>query len=405
MNGWLKRALIVVVLAVVVLGYGWLIWQGPWLFDGDHVRRADLQPADGVVITGFRTSIVALGAGAVAGVGLLYTHRSVQHTRDMLEHTRVKDREQADLTREGQVTDRYVEAIKLLSSNHLTQRLGGIYSLERIMRDSEKDHPTVVEVLAAFIRTAPEPKYQETPAADARASRDSLESQKPTEDVQAALTVLGRRPSLGEAKVQRVDLRDTNLEGSNLQDADLRCADIRGANLQRADLRGANLQKADLRDANLQRASLDEVDLRNADLQTANLAGASLQNADLQDANLWGTDFRNARLYSANLCRANLREADLEGADLRSADFRNADLYDACLRGVNLIAANLAQAAFHRANFLDIDGVAKALIYRSTRLPSDVASDTTINARIEKCEQALADDDGPEIPVRARGDN
>jgi hypothetical protein len=31
-------------------------------------------------------------------------------------------------------------------------RIGGIYALERIARDSAKDHPTVMEVLNAFIR-------------------------------------------------------------------------------------------------------------------------------------------------------------------------------------------------------------------------------------------------------------
>jgi hypothetical protein len=31
-------------------------------------------------------------------------------------------------------------------------RIGGIYALERIARDSAIDHPTVMEVLAAFIR-------------------------------------------------------------------------------------------------------------------------------------------------------------------------------------------------------------------------------------------------------------
>ena len=30
--------------------------------------------------------------------------------------------------------------------------IGGIYALERIARDSAKDHPTVMEVLTAFIR-------------------------------------------------------------------------------------------------------------------------------------------------------------------------------------------------------------------------------------------------------------
>lgn len=152
---------------IVVLS--WL----PWAVEGDNARDKTLQPGAGILITGFRTTLVAVLAGLIA-LGSLYlayrnhgvareqlgetqkqfalAQQQFAHTEALFEHTREKDREQAELSREGQVTGRYVEAIKLLASDNLTERFGGIYSLERIIRDSEKDHPTIVEVLAAFIR-------------------------------------------------------------------------------------------------------------------------------------------------------------------------------------------------------------------------------------------------------------
>ncbi|MCZ9341379.1 hypothetical protein NGM37_26815 [Streptomyces sp. TRM76130] len=74
--------------------------------DGNHLRSKNLQPADGVVITSFRTMLVALGAGAVTALGLWYTHKGHKQTEALFEHTRQKEREQVELTREGQVTDR-----------------------------------------------------------------------------------------------------------------------------------------------------------------------------------------------------------------------------------------------------------------------------------------------------------
>ena len=59
------------------------------------------------------------------------------------------------LSRRGQLTDRYVKAIGLLASEKITERIGGIYALEHLMIESERDHHTVVEVLAAFIRERP----------------------------------------------------------------------------------------------------------------------------------------------------------------------------------------------------------------------------------------------------------
>lgn len=124
-------------------GYGLLLWKGPWWFDGSPIRSGNLQPADGVVITGLRTTLVALGAAVVAGSGPMYTHLSLQHAR-------AKDLGEAVLARESHVTGRYAEAIELLGSDKATEHLGSICALERIMKDSEKDHWTVVEALASF---------------------------------------------------------------------------------------------------------------------------------------------------------------------------------------------------------------------------------------------------------------
>src|SRR5664280_609079 len=62
---------------------------------------------------------------------------------------------------------------------------GGIYALERLMRDSSTDQPTIVEVLAAYIR-----QHASLASLDEARTADSLTSPfSPDADVQAALTV------------------------------------------------------------------------------------------------------------------------------------------------------------------------------------------------------------------------
>jgi hypothetical protein len=56
------------------------------------------------------------------------------------------------LTQQGQITDRYTKAIEQLGSDKLDVRLGGIYALERIAADSQRDHPTLVEGVRLFWR-------------------------------------------------------------------------------------------------------------------------------------------------------------------------------------------------------------------------------------------------------------
>src|SRR5215471_816835 len=92
-----------------------------------------------------------------------------------------------ELTEQGQVTDRYTKAIDQLGSGKLDVRIGGIYALERVARDSPRDHPTIMAVLAAFIR---EHSREQWPPAEPGAEPPERTTRP---DVQAAATVIGRR--------------------------------------------------------------------------------------------------------------------------------------------------------------------------------------------------------------------
>ena len=56
------------------------------------------------------------------------------------------------IAQEGQITERFARAIGQLGDTKLEVRLGGIYALERIARDSTRDHWTIMEVLTAYVR-------------------------------------------------------------------------------------------------------------------------------------------------------------------------------------------------------------------------------------------------------------
>ncbi|WP_371749442.1 pentapeptide repeat-containing protein [Streptomyces sp. NBC_01283] len=255
-----------------------LVW-GPWWIEGHHLKdgEGELVSGAGIIVTGFRTMLIAIAAGGFTAAGLYYTRERHRLERNQFEHaqeqfaesqqqfqttlreTQKRDEQQAKLTREGQVTSRYVEAIKLLSSQDDTQRLGAIYSLERIMRDSEADHDTVVTVLAAFIR---------------QHAGLGLGIPRPGEAVQAAVTVIGRRPNRNEAA--RLDLRRTDLTGldferGNFRRARLSGADLRAANLRRTDLSGAWAPEADFRQSYVISTTFEGANLRNAHFSTGNI--------------------------------------------------------------------------------------------------------------------------------------
>ena len=168
------------------------------------------------------------------------------------------------------------EALALLGARQPEVRVGAIYALERAATRSADDHPVVMSVLAAFVREHSHPAQP---------------------DVQAALTVIGRRAS------------DRDREPIDLTGADLARLRLPGA-----DLAGARLARARFRAADLHGAALGGADLTGADLAFADLTGADLAGADLTAADLTGARLAGAYLVGATLTRATLAGADLTGA-------------------------------------------------------------------------------------------
>jgi hypothetical protein len=155
------------------------------------------------------------------------------------------------------VTERFGRAMELLSHEKLEVRLGGIYALEQHIRDSEKDQGPIVEVLAAYVRQRA--MWQEgQPAPERLAS-----------DIQAVLTVLGRRPWSYHKEDKPLDLHGTILTKAYLPFAHLERAFLYRANLEGAMLHKAHLQGAWLWGAHLTQANLDEAHLEGADLADA----------------------------------------------------------------------------------------------------------------------------------------
>jgi Pentapeptide repeats (8 copies) len=198
---------------------------------------------ESALISAAATFVGVGGTVAVAYMGFRFSRRTL------------------DATCERQIVDGYIKAIKQLGSKKHDVRIGGIYALERIARDSARDHPTVMEVLTAFVR-----EHSRISLRQSRADGAEPE-QSPRPDIQAALTAVGRRDS-------KHDIRPIDLSGAELTDAKLP--------------HGVYLVEAKLARVNLTRVNLTRANFRSADLTGAILVGADLTHADLVGADLDG---------------------------------------------------------------------------------------------------------------------
>jgi uncharacterized protein YjbI with pentapeptide repeats len=339
--------------------------------------------------------VQALGflmVGVAGAVGIFFTWRGQRLAQQELTHTRQSHeqnqkatqaqlqnaQEELRLTRQGQITERFTRAIDQLGNESLEIRLGGIYALERIARESEEDHWPIMEVLTAYVRQhaplRPEQRSEPEVAVEKKSGEDSGENNETIEslrdlplrdpdidlplapDIQATLTVLRRRtPSLGHGEPEPLDLHATNLLNANLPRANLKGANLRQATLKHADLSSAVLSDALLWGANLALARLRDANLTMANLTMANLSGADFSGADLSSADLWGADFRNSDLSKSNLSKSNLSKSNLRTARFFGTDLSNANLSQADLWGANLLEANLSGADLSEADLSGAD--------------------------------------------------
>ena len=201
---------------------------------------------------------------------------------------------QVAVSREGQITDRFTHAVDQLGQEAVEVRVGGIYALERIAKNSPSDCDSIFDILSLFVIRKSQVASDDASAESMLLVYTDKALRIRKADVQAALTVITRSPLSDKARFVTLDsldmrgamlpnanLRQMSLVGTQLEGSWLRNADLQGASLSGGRLKKCVLMRANLSGSNLDRADLREVDLRDADLREASLIAADLTGADL----------------------------------------------------------------------------------------------------------------------------
>jgi uncharacterized protein YjbI with pentapeptide repeats len=347
------------VLVTISIWAVYLLWKVPQWQAAAWARSGNSNPREIFEIENeSRGTLGQILSGVAVLTGLIFAWQQLGQTSDNLR-----------VSEEGQITDRFSRAVDQLGSDDFTVRLGGIYALERIARDSPRDYGPVMEVLTAFAR-------QESPLPANAAATPVTAAPRVPPDVRAVFKVIGRRtPAQVEVEMEEggcLDLTGINAVGANLFEANLQntCWD-------RSDLRGAQMMESNLIDttftgSNLsQQASLDGASGQGAVFANANFTGSNLSRAVLNDANLQG----------ANLTDAYLQDTKLQGASLQSANLSRAILFGTELAGANLLNANFALASLTNVDLsgaerLTAEQIASAAIVSNSTLPVGLGTPT-----------------------------
>ncbi|MET8428325.1 pentapeptide repeat-containing protein [Nocardia sp. NPDC004860] len=245
---------------------------------------------------------VVTAAGVL--VGFYFTSNSFQATS-----------KQNEIARQSQVTDRFTKAVAALDLPGQSSRIGGIYSLEQLAKDSPDLRVPIFEVLSEFVRfkahvDRPSDCRTDTPLSD---------------DLQAALTVIGRR-TYPTAEI--ISLNSTCLPGATLDDANLSAVTFTDSNLTNVSMHNATFY-----------SPYDGYGARWAFIRS-NLTGTDLFGDDLHDFH-----FGTAKLDRAFVVGTTLTDATFELSSLTGTDFALSDLSNACFGNSDLSNATFTDGS------------------------------------------------------------
>lgn len=280
--------------------------------------------------------------------------------------------------KEGQVTERFSKAVEHLSDARLAVRLGGIYALERISKDSPiKDFWTIIEILTAFVREK-QTAHNFADAAEEGEGLTSKEYKFPViKSAEMTLILLAAFDIRREAR----ELREGypfEFIGSNGISAptnisailDTYLKDFAGANnLSEEDAIKIFLHKIDKLekmifnsrpDQDVEAAlavigrrdfTKDPYPYRNeCGLSYINLSGIKLSHTFLHNYNFTGAILISSQFFECSLIRLNLTSSSLSGTILCNVDFQGSTLHKA-----NFSYAILWNVSFNGADLSEVN--------------------------------------------------
>ncbi len=221
-----------------------------------------------------RTNLLKIFFTIIGGIGfaigLYFTYQTVENARETVRITK----ETAEATRAAsdrqELNERFHKASELLSSSSEAAKIGALFSLERMSRESDVTYSQCMELVCAFLRSR---------SLEIRSAHESVlygdKVERVPEDMAVAVEVLTRRANkLGDGEREGLKLRGVNLSGLIVEDG----------NFERADLSHAIARETTFRSCSFAWGSLEYCDARGAIFMDTAMVRTDLSHADLSHA-------------------------------------------------------------------------------------------------------------------------
>ncbi|MEM1218713.1 MAG: pentapeptide repeat-containing protein, partial [Bacteroidota bacterium] len=245
-----------------------------------------------VVLSEYRSTIIQILGGFAIAATLVFNYR-----RSAAMEKTVK------ISEAGQVTDRFAKAIELLGNDSIESKIGAIYALEKIAKDSYSYHWNIMEILAAFIRS-------NSPTEAYRSNGVNYDYFK--EAVTSALIVIARRNILLDEKGKKLDISKVSLSGLKID---------------KGDFTNLNFSFCDIYQVSFQSCNFMDMTFRNCDLSTCRFSGSTFKNSTFS-----GVGMRFCRMDKVVYEDVSFLDIFIESTIIKQATFIRPEFVDSTLQ-------------------------------------------------------------------------
>ena len=188
-------------------------------FDNNEINRFN-------AINSSRSLIIQFFAGCLAIIGMWLSYRRTKALDKKNDIDEVKNDNDIVAANNNFLLQQYSKAAELLSSNSVASRLSGIYLFEKIMNSHEEYYWQIIELLVAHVN--------HTRNSDLFWNRDLVAVDSPKiyqlvdggrfnivpieKDIQAILTVIGRRNNDFHKRDKKIEFKNVNLYGCSFRE-------------------------------------------------------------------------------------------------------------------------------------------------------------------------------------------
>ncbi|MEO1582129.1 MAG: hypothetical protein AAFR91_09775 [Pseudomonadota bacterium] len=236
----------------------------------------------------YRKTILQIIAGTAVAIGLYLTYKRIKVTED------------------GQVTERFTKAIEHLGSKQPSICIGGIYALERIAKDSPKDHWMVMEILSSYIREnssleTNNPNTSQGDFFDPLSNPSSYSKNKIEASIQSALSVILRRNTKNDQRGSQIDLRNCFLSGCTISNASMDNLIIEGSHMTNSVIENTTFENISLTNVKFNNSNINNVNFIKIRCENFEMQNSVINKMNIDQCNFYASDFTSLETQSFNV--------------------------------------------------------------------------------------------------------